>query len=281
MAIERNMKIAAKSLILDLLRAGDGRPFAAGELVAAGKLFRISGNSIRVTLARLSAEGLVGSVERGSYRLGPAAAKLAGEVSAWRTAESRLRNWTGGYLAVNSAAGGRGDRAALRRRERALHMSGFRELDRGFYVRPDNIEKDTAAVRQRLHNLGLERDCPVFVAGDFDATREQRARALWDGAKLNALYRTQREALETWLARSDRLEPVAAARESFLLGGRAIHAVVFDPLLPEPLVDTKLRRGFFRTVLEFDRAGHGIWRRLIRTVTADATAAPLEAAVPA
>ncbi len=275
------MKIAAKSLILDLLRAGGGRPFAAGELVAAGRLFRISGNSIRVTLARLSAEGLAESVERGSYRLGPSAAKLAGEVSAWRTAESRLRKWTFGYLAVNSAAGGRSDRAALRRRERALHMLGFRELDRGFHVRPDNIEKDTDAVRQRLYNLGLERDCAVFVAGGFDAAREQRARALWDGAKLNALYRTQRETLATWLAQADRLDAVTAARESFLLGGRAIRAVVFDPLLPEPLVDTKLRHGFFETVLEFDRAGHGIWRRLIRTVTAEEAGVPLEAAAAA
>ncbi len=265
------MKINAKNLILDLLLAAGGRALTAREAVSAGALFRINSNNVRVALVRLSAEGLIDSAARGSYRLGPAAAKLAGEVATWRKAEQRIRKWNGGYLAVSCGSLGRSDRAALRRRERGLHMLGFRELDRNLHIRPDNIEKNATAVRERLYNLGLEPEAAVFVASDLDAAREERARALWDGEALNATYRSMREQLEEWMEESDGLEPAAAARESFLLGGRAIHQIVFDPLLPAPFVDTDARHEFIRTVLRFDQVGHAIWRRLLESVSVAST----------
>ena len=92
--------------------------------------------------------------------------------------------------------------------------------------------------------------------------REQRARKLWNGRALSKSYRETRLKLEAWLARADQLEPEVAARESFLLGDKAIHQLVFDPLLPEPLVDVKERRAFVDAVLRYDRAGHAIWQRL-------------------
>lgn len=261
------MKIDPKSLLLDLLLAAGRRPLAASHAIAAGALFGISANNIRVTLARLTAEKLLESAGRGRYRLGPAAKPLAAEVSAWRTADLRLRPWKGAYLAAHCGGLGRTDRKSLRRRERALQMMGFRELDRDLHVRPDNIEQNANAVRSRLHKLGLEQNAGVFVISDFDPPREARIRTLWDTAALNSGYRKVRRELETWLARSGDLDPATAARESFLLGGEAIRRIVYDPLLPEPFIDALSRAAFFRTVLDYDRAGHAIWRKLFESLS--------------
>ncbi|MDF3031751.1 MAG: PaaX domain protein C-domain [Moraxellaceae bacterium] len=203
-----------RQLILNLLLAADEGEVSARDAVASAALFGIRENSARVALARLAAGGLIEASGRGSYR------------------EQRVKEWKGGWVAVHVGALGRSDRVALRARDRALALLGLRELDRGFFVRPDNLAGGVAGVRERLHKLGVEEDAVVFLASEFDAAREGE------------------------------LEPEVAARESFLLGNDAIRQLVFDPLLPEPLVDSGERRAFVAAVQDFDRAGHEIWRRL-------------------
>lgn len=256
------MKIKPKNLILDLLLAADGQPLSVREAIIACALFGVSENNVRVVLLRLSTEGLIESADRGLYRLSGAAHELADEVATWRTAEQRVRPWTGGYVVVHSAVLRRSDRTTLRARSRALTMLGFRELDPGLLVRPDNIEDSVDALRVRLHALGLEPGASVFVCSQFDAAREKRIRKLWDVKALNTAYKKLRLQLEDWLARADALEPEVAAREAFMLGGKAIRQVVFDPLLPEPMVDTEARRAFVDTVRRYDQAGLKIWRQI-------------------
>ncbi|MCD6062051.1 MAG: PaaX domain protein C-domain [Moraxellaceae bacterium] len=251
-----------RQLILNLLLAADEGEVSARDAVASAALFGIRENSARVALARLAAGGLIEASGRGSYRLGPNGAGLAADVATWRTAEQRVKEWQGGWVAVHVGALGRSDRVALRARDRALALLGLRELDRGFFVRPDNLAGGVAGVRERLHKLGVEEDAVVFLASEFDAARERQARALWDGKALTKSYRQTRQKLEKWLQRAGELEPEVAARESFLLGNDAIRQLVFDPLLPEPLVDSGERRAFVAAVQDFDRAGHEIWRRL-------------------
>ncbi len=256
------MKPTAKTLILSLLSAANGEPLLVREAIAASALFGISENNVRVALARLSAESLIEGAGRGSYTLGPMAKELSGDIATWRTAEQRLRPWHGDYLAVFSATLGRSDRTALRRRERALQMLGFRELEQGLHIRPNNIEASVEAVRQRLHTLGLEDDARLFVASNFDGVSEALIKALWNGAALTAGYVQLSKQLADWLARSSALDPEFAAREAYLLGSQAIRHVVFDPLLPEPFVDTAARHAFVESVRQFDQAGHRIWRNL-------------------
>lgn len=263
----------ARHFILDLLLASHGQPLTAREAVAACELFGIRENNVRVALARLSAEGLVVAAGRGSYELGPHARDLAGEVAGWRHVDQRLRPWSGAYVVVHVSVLGRSDRAALRRRERALAMLGFRELERGLFIRPDNIEQDLNALRQRLHTLGLETAATVFLASHFDAAREQGIHHCWDSAALNASYADGTRRLREWMQGADQLEADVAARESFLLGGQAIRQVVFDPLLPEPFVDTALRDEFFTTVRRFDALGHAIWQQLYASLNTTGTAA--------
>jgi phenylacetic acid degradation operon negative regulatory protein len=255
------VKPTAKSLILELLVAGTGAELPARLAIAAGSLFDISESNIRVALVRLSSAGLVEASGRGAYRLSEAAEELAREVASWRTAEERVRSWQGGYVAVHSGPLGRTDRGALKRRARALSMLGFQELDRGFHLRPDNLEGGVDGIRARLYALGLEHEAAVFAAGSFSQDVEARARALWDGKALTASYKKLRVQLEKWLARSRELEPDVAARESFLLGGRAIRHIVYDPMLPPPFVDADERRSFVAAVKQMDREGRRIWRR--------------------
>ena len=255
-----SMKTQPKNLILELLLAA-GKPMSVRDGIVACSTFGISENSLRVALARLSAAGLIEAAGRGTYRLGASAKDFAGDVATWRNAEQRLRAWPGGFVAVHSGALGRSDRVALRRNERALQMLGFREFERGLHIRPDNIERDVDGVRQRLYRLGLDQAAAVFRADAFDADWDVRARGLWDGKSLTASYRELRAQLEAWLARSADLGLAVAARESFFLGGRAIRHIVFDPLLPEPLVDVAERHAFIKSVHRFDKAGRAIWDR--------------------
>lgn len=267
-----------RSLVLNLLLAADGEPLSAREAVASCALFGIRENSVRVTLARLAAAGMIEAAGRGAYRLGPNAETLAADVATWRSADQRLRDWSGDWIAVHVAALGRSDRVALRGRDRALALLGLRELDRGLFIRPDNLAGGVAAVRERLHKLGLEKNAAVFVASDFDAAREKRARALWDTKALDQGYRDTRKRLEAWLAKAGKLDAETAARESFLLGNDAIRQLVFDPLLPAPLVDATARAAFIDAVKRYDSAGHAIWKRLHRLSSA-ATAPAAKAAL--
>lgn len=260
------MKVNPKNLILDLMLAVGDKPMAARDAILAGSLFKISENSLRVTLARLSAAGFIEVAGRGAYRLGPAARDLAGDVATWRTVERRLRPWWGGYIVVHSGALGRSDRVALQRRERALQMLGFRPLERGLHIRPDNIEQDVDEVRQRLYKLGLDRHAAVFLADGFDPERDATVRHLWGGAALTQTYRQLRGQLEQWLAGANGLALDVAARESFLLGGQAIHQLVFDPLLPEPFIDASERHAFIQTVHRFDETGRAIWNRFFASL---------------
>ena len=181
-------------------------------------------------------------------------------------------------MAVHVGNLGRSDRTALRVRDRALALLGLCELERGLYLRPDNLLGGVSAVRERLYKLGLETEASVFRLADLDAARDARARSLWDGDALNRRYRDTRQRLDAWLAKADALEPEAAARESYLLGNEAIRHMVFDPLLPEPLVDTAARRACADLVQHFDRAGRVIWRQLYDSFRPSA-AAPGDSAI--
>jgi phenylacetic acid degradation operon negative regulatory protein len=274
-----------KSLILNLLLAANGEPLSASDAVTSCQLFGIRENSVRVALVRLNSAGLIESVGRGAYRLGPQAASLAADVASWRHAEQRVCEWDGGWLAVSTAGLRRSDRSALRQRERALALSGFEALSPELHVRPDNLAGHANAARLRLRQLGLENEALVFVARDFAPDVEQAARQLWRPRHLDEGYTHTRQKLETWLAGSGRLDLEAAARESYVLGNEAIRQLVFDPLLPDPLVDTQARRAFRQAVIDFDAAGHGIWQRLLSSLRGDRaqglhTATPLSSSPP-
>ena len=254
----------AKSLIQNLLLAADDRAYPARQLVAACALFKLTENNVRVALVRLQNEGLVAAEGRGHYRLGLASQELAQEVSAWRQVEARIQHWDGHYIAVHCAGLGRSDRTALHRRQQALSLHGFAELDKGLFIRPDNLSGGIDDIRHRLRRLGLEDSAPVFRADHFDAGGNARIRSLWNSQSLNQTYRDLTQQLDQWLITMDQLPPDQAAREAYLLGRPAIRQVVFDPLLPDGMVDTQARQACFEAIRRFDSSGRAIWWRFFQ-----------------
>jgi phenylacetic acid degradation operon negative regulatory protein len=248
-----------RHLILNLLLGADSQTLTARDAVVACALFGVREASTRVALARLAATGMVEATARGAYRLGPNAHELAAYVATWRDAEQRVCEWSGAWITVHVGTLGRRDRVALRARERALHLLGLAELERSLYVRPANLVGGVDGVRERLHSLGLERGAAVFVAQGFDAARERHARALWNGRELTRRYRETKRRLDGWRAGAGSLPPEIAAREAYVLGNDAIRELVFDPLLPAPLVDTEARSAFVAAVVRFDATGRAIW----------------------
>lgn len=262
------MSPTPRSLILNLLLGartrGDGA-LGVRELLAACAVFGLPENSVRVALARAVAAGLLVTPRRGRYGLGPRARPVAEDVGRWRDVGSRLVDWAGDWIAVHVGASGRSDRPALRARQRAFGLLGMAELERGLHIRPNNLSGGVTDVRARLLALlptGADSGT-VFIVSGLSRGDAARAEALWDGAALNAGYGGVAARLAAWLERVDQLPLDRAARESFTLGNDAIRRIVFDPLLPAPLVDARARARLFTTVARFDAAGQEIWRRFL------------------
>ncbi len=258
------MKTTPRRLVLDLLLATEGQALSARDAIAACGLFGHRESSVRVSLARLSADGLIEGTERGWYQLSARAHELADDVATWRTAEQRTRPWDGErHLLIHLDPRAGADRGARRRRQRALDMLGFRPLHDTLQVRPDNLSESPPTVQRRLTGLGLEDSAILCVAQAFDPTVVARIRTLWDGEALSQRYRELNSTLQAWMRRAPRLDLEMAAREAFLLGSEGIRQIVFDPRLPAQWVDIDARQALVKTVHQFDRFGHGIWRRWI------------------
>jgi phenylacetic acid degradation operon negative regulatory protein len=253
-----------KSLILDLLSSVRGQPMPVRALIGAGEVFGISGESIRVALVRLCSQGTLEHNERGQYRIAAAAAPVQAHVAGWVRTEERVVPWRGGWIGVHTAGLPRGDRAAARRRGRALQFLGFRELAADLHVRPDNLKGGVDAVRDELLALGLEPAALVCGLSQLDAETETRARRLWDGDALQRDYRACRAALARSAAKLERLEPRAAMAESFVLGGEAIRRLALDPLLPEPIVPAAERAALVEDMRAYDRLGRTCWRSFMK-----------------
>ncbi len=248
----------AKRILLDVLAASPSQQMAVRALVAAASLFDISENHLRVTLTRMREQGLLISPERGVYALGPEAKELAEAQRRWRHVLEDLVPWNGGWIAVHTKGLSNADRTAYRRQLRALGLCGFRALQSGFFVRPDNLQGGATYLRARLLRLGLDREAMTFAMRDIDPF-EPTPESLWDVQSLDDSYASLTTALASGIERLKGLAFEDAAREAFSLGGKAIHAILFDPLLPTPMVDEEARRKLIEMTTIYDATGVAIW----------------------
>jgi phenylacetic acid degradation operon negative regulatory protein len=265
-----------RSLALDLISTLRGESMPVGALVAAGALFGVPENGMRVALTRLLGAGAIARDERGRYRLGPAAAALNERVVSWRSLEDRVRRWEGGWVAVHCAGLPRGRGAAAARAARALRLLGFARFARDLALRPDNLRGGVAGVRGELLALGLPAHAEVFALTELDADAELRARGLWDVAALRADYARSRLALAKSEARLARAKEEAAMVESFRLGGRVIRELVHDPLLPEALLPAAERRALLAAMRRYDRVGRRVWAGFMARYGAPHAALPTD-----
>ncbi|MFQ5416065.1 MAG: PaaX family transcriptional regulator [Myxococcota bacterium] len=246
-----------KSLTLDLLATQRDGSMPVRALVEAGALFGLAENSIRVALARMQAVGLVQRDARGRYRRGPASEAVQARVASWRRLHEDLAAWDGAWIAVHCTR--RSGRAARRRSARALRLLGFRELEPGLDIRPDNLAGGVGAMRRQLVALGLEAGALVAGLRDLDTVSDRRARQLWNTRELSDAYAESRRRLAQSVAGLPMLSNEAAMVETFLLGGSVLRQLVLDPLLPEAIVPTAPRQALLEDMRAYDRLGRSSW----------------------
>ncbi len=258
----------AKSLILDLLSSVRRGSMPVRALVAAGDLFGIAGNSVRVALVRLLASGLVERDERGRYRLGPGADAVNEQIRSWRRIQDAQipwhREWVGVHGAVRPPARAQSPRSPRSPRSRrntphALRFLGFRWRESDLALRPANLPGGIAGVREQLRQLGLDPRALVFSIRELDAATEARATALWDGAALARAYEQSHRALVASEGRLRRLPRDRAMAESFLLGGQIIRQLVLDPRLPESIAPAAPRNRVVEAMGRYDALGRECW----------------------
>lgn len=256
-------KPTAKRLVLSLLAAPSLPEVSITMLLRWGELFDIDAATMRVTVGRLTRQGLLSSVSRGIYRMGPAGRTLATAAGGWRDVESRLEAWEGDWLLVHVAHLGRVNRTGLRARERAFRLGGFAELASGLWIRPANFREAALETRQRLVALGLEPAAVMARARELPGAKERELYSLWPRRELQGDYQRQLRAMRASSARLERLSLEDAARETLLVGEAVIRQINADPLLPSAMIDTTLRGEMISRMLEYDALGRGIWGRFV------------------
>lgn len=252
----------AKSFIIDLFLASNGQTLSIKQLLNAAKILDINENNIRVAVTRLSSENMIESISRGHY-------KLSTNAENWGSfilhREQNLRHqpsWNYQYIGVLTTHLGRTDRTALSHRERILKHAGFRELETGFFIRPDNLTLSLQELSQKLFQKGLETDAQFMTIAQFNDITQQKITSLWDTQKLNQRYEKYGLLLKQWLTQIEDMTLIDLARESFLLGRETISLMLTDPLLPSGFVDTERRDHFFNAVLRLDKIGQETWQQL-------------------
>ena len=265
-----DMRPAPKSLILDLLSTLAGGTMPVGALIQAARLFGIAENSLRVALARLLAAAQVERDERGRYRLGVQAVPIDRHVHAWRRVEERLEPWQGNWIGAAACGGDAG------KRERALCLLGFRELAPGLEIRPQNLRGGASAVREQLRQLGMA-EALVFELDGFDPATQLRAFRLWDVDELRRTYLACRAELEDSRKRLVSADERDGMIESYLIGGRVIRQLAFDPLLPEPILPAGERDALVEAMRRYDRLGRAHWAGFLERHGVIARITPLHA----
>ncbi|MGH7821619.1 MAG: PaaX family transcriptional regulator [Candidatus Binatia bacterium] len=255
------MQPSPKSFVLDLLTTIRRGTMPVGALIEAAALFGISGNNLRVALARLLAAGQVTRDERGRYRLRPEASPVSRRLGAWRHPEREVRPWDGGWISAHLERSA--SRSVRREREKALRLYGFRALTPALAVRPDNLRGGVGELRDELRSLGLPAGDLVFVLRDLDREAESRACRLWDAAGIRGGHRR----LLVELRRSERrlraLPIEEAMVESFVLGGKVIRSLVLDPLLPDEICRARERDALAAAMRRYDDLGRGAWAEFL------------------
>lgn len=246
-------------VILDMLRSARSRRRSAQSLIAAGSLFGLTENTMRVTLSRLMARGTIESPARGLYRLSNQTDALNDFVERWRLGENRVRPWTSGdWLFAHRAQASRSDDSGPGLW--VLDALGFREVRSGLFVRPDNLSQSLTELRELARSIGLA-DSTLLITGKPEQAIADKWPQLWHSNQLNIDYENALRRIDESVTRLDGLSLDAACMECFSLGGEMIHRLAKDPLLPEQFVKTSARARLWQRMLDYDALGKEIWAR--------------------
>lgn len=258
-------RLSARELILALIDSSSSETLTASYLITAGRLFDIDPGNVRVALARLVKESALVTTGRGLYQRGNRAGALHSLVRGWANVETALKPWQGNWLVAVLSHLNRGDRKRLRGWERALRLFGFADNGNGFWLRPANFATELDELRTRMLELGLSEQAPLLDVAELASPEPLQPDRLWPISDLEDGYRANLRLLEASTERLGGFDdnfatPDLAARETLLIGRAVTRDILLDPLLPEALIDTRLRGEMIDKMKAYDRVGKRLWR---------------------
>ena len=259
------MQHNTRSVISELLSVAwtTSQPVPVRLIIDACEIFDFSKNSVRVSLVKMRSEGLVEAPERGLYRLGPAARPVTERVLSWRSVGDRTVAWDGSWASAVTGHLTRTDRSALRRRTRAFRLLGFRELETGLFVRPNNLRGGIRGLRDQLIGLGMEQEAVVGRLDQLSERDRKRALGLWDREAILDKYAELTAELDRSTEQRPKISQREALREAYLLGREVLRTIALDPLLPEELLPTAPRQELIETMVRYNETGTALWRRYL------------------
>ena len=184
----------APELIQDML-VSTGTPLSVRNICRAGALIGVRESAIRVGLNRLLEQGKITCSARGVYAMNNSDSALSRMIDDWQHKTVRTVEWDGTWLAVQDASVLRSDKTAWRHHNLALSLCGFRQLQSGLYVRPNNLTGGVDEIRIRLNALGLSPESMVFRLDNLDSARQNQALSLWEAKSLGHEYQQIQKAL--------------------------------------------------------------------------------------
>jgi len=249
-----------RALVLSLMSSAFTAPQSIGRLINAAALFGIEPATLRVAVTRLLKEGLLESPDRGVYQPGPKSRALTRRVQGWKDVASRIVPWDGAWLLALTGHLGRTDRKQLRSRERALALSGYKETEAGYWVRPANLARTLADHREDLIGIGADEAISLLLVADRAMPGGETWETLWSSDDLGRSYADAMQAMTASLKRIPGLPHDVAARETLLIGQAVIRTINFDPLLPPELGDQAAFLRMVETMVEYNNTGRKCWQ---------------------
>ncbi|MEM8563107.1 MAG: hypothetical protein AAGF57_12770 [Pseudomonadota bacterium] len=253
--------ITAKTLLLDLLQASAPGTWPVRALIEVAEVFGISANALRVNLARLLSRGIVEQDERGSYRLAHKDNPLRDWLQAWQQGENKVRTWEGNWLMLSIAP--RTKARQLNAIEQASGQLGFREYWRRLWLRPDNLAISCEQLSKQLKTMLEDPSSAEFMISSGSAlTLPDSSKALsslWGVETLELRYRELISAIESSMENLLEQTSDQIIRETFILGGEALHLLALDPLLPDDMFDASLRQTLTDLMCRYDDMGKPFW----------------------
>ena len=248
----------APELIQDML-VSTGTALSVRNICRAGALIGVRESAIRVALNRLLEQGKITSSARGLYAMNTSVTALSRVIDDWQHETVRTVPWDGTWLGVQDAAVLRSDKTAWRHHNLALSLCGFRLLQTGLHVRPNNLTGSVDEIRGRLHELGLSAQSVVFRLDSLDAARQEKALALWEVQALESEYQKIQKALQDSSSNFKKTDLDNMVRESLLLGRAVIRRLVRDPLLPAEIVPVAIRESLTREMKAYHNNARAYW----------------------
>jgi phenylacetic acid degradation operon negative regulatory protein len=250
----------AKALLLDLLRMVQPLSLPVSLLVDAGRVLSINENAIRVNITRLLAKEQIEQDERGYYRLGKESEPFGEWLKQWQAGERRVKVWNGSYLLLNTSRGlsAKSEQAVFR----VAHHLGFREMMKGSWLRPNNLNRDVDSLVQQIASLSRVEDFFVIEVSHLHHPKGSSLsliESLWNAEELQQQYQKVLKVLEEGIKQFSKLSVEEAFRDSYFVGAEVHHRLALDPLLPDTFIDSSLRQAVIEQFSEYDKTYRPAW----------------------